>query len=306
MQSLYAYYKNAGGMSMNDIEKELFFSINKTYDLYHYLLILVTDIADYAQKRLELAQNKKLPSQEDLHPNARYINNRIIQQIRINSQLLHYLQSHKLSWVNNPDLIKGLYERIIDSDDYREYMNAETDDYQSDKSYITKIYKNILANHEPLFVALEEQSIFWNDEVEFVLGAIIKTIKKFKPEEAENAELMPLFKNEDDKEFTKSLFRKTILKSKEYQALIEKYSKNWDFERIAFLDIILLEMAIAEVVEFTSIPVKVTFNEYIELSKYYSTRRSNVFINGILDKIIEHLKSENLIVKQGRGLIGEV
>lgn len=306
MQALYAYYKNAGEASINDIEKELFFSVNKTYDLYHYILLLIVDVCDYANKRIEKAQNKKLPSSEDLNPNTRFIENKIINQIRINNQLLRYLEAKKLSWVNHPELIKGIYENVIDSAEYKEYMMADSVNYSTDKNFVTLIYKNIIAYSEPLFSALEEQSIFWNDEIEFVIGAIIKTIKKFKPEDAENSSLLPLFKNDEDKEFIKILYRKTILNRDKYQLLVEKFSKNWDFERIAFVDILLIEMAIAEVLEFPSIPVKVTFNEYIELSKFYSTGRSNIFINGILDKIFEHLKSTNQISKQGRGLIGEV
>jgi N utilization substance protein B len=264
------------------------------------------DVSDYAQKRIEIAQNKKLPSQEDLNPNKKFIDNQLINQIRINNQLLRYLETKKLSWINHPELIKSIYDNILESDDYKEYMEESSMNYQSDKNFITKVYKNIIANSEKLFLVLEEQSIFWNDEIEFVIGAIIKTIKKFKIDEAENVSLLPLYKNDEDKEFTKILFRKSILNRAEYQTLIEKYSKNWDFERIAFIDILLIEMAIAEVKEFSSIPVKVTFNEYIELSKFYSTRRSNIFINGILDKIFEHLKSTNQIVKQGRGLIGDL
>lgn len=305
MQALYAYYKNTGAASMNDIEKELFFSINKTFDLYHYLFLLIIDVSDYAQKRIEIAQNKKLPSLEDLNPNKKFIDNQLINQVRINNELLRYLEIKKLSWINHPELIKSIYDSLLESEEYAEYMNDSTNDYAGDKNFVAKIYKNIIANSEQLFQILEEQSIFWNDEVEFVIGSILKTIKKFKQNEAENATLLPLYKNDEDKEFAKILYRKSILNRAEYQTLIEKFSKNWDFERIAFIDILLIEMAIAEVKEFSSIPVKVTFNEYIELSKYYSTKRSNIFINGILDKIFEHLKTSNQIVKQGRGLIGE-
>ncbi|MBN2484785.1 MAG: transcription antitermination factor NusB [Bacteroidales bacterium] len=305
MQALYAYYKNAGGASMNDIEKELHFSINKTYDLYHYMFLLIIDVCNYAQKRIDIARNKKLPSEQDLRPNTKFIDNGLIAQLRMNSQLLRYTETKKLNWANNPELIKGIYDEMSASDDYAEYMADLNQSYQSDKNFISKIYKNVIANYEPLYHALEEQSIFWNDEIEFVIGAVIKTIKKFKLPEAENAQLLSLYKNDEDKEFSKVLFRKTILKRDEYQQLIEKFSKNWDFERIAFVDILLIEMAIAEVLEFPSIPVKVTFNEYIELSKYYSTNRSNIFINGILDKIFAHLKETNQIKKQGRGLIGE-
>lgn len=306
MQALYAYYKHDGQASINEIEKELFFSIKKTYDLYHYLLVLLVDISNYAQKRIEIARQKKLPTEADLHPNTRFTDNKLIEQLRINNQLLRYIEINKLNWANYPELIKGIYSEMTGSKDYETYMNTTDISFNSDKSFVAKIYKNIIANYEPIYNALEEQSIFWNDEVEFVISAIIKTIKKFKQGDAEEAQLMPLYKSKDDEEFAKKLFRKVILNQSEYRKLIEKFSQNWDFERIAFMDILLIEIAIGEAIEFQSIPIKVTFNEYIELSKYYSTKRSNVFINGMLDKIFNHLKTNKTIVKQGRGLIGEV
>jgi N utilization substance protein B len=306
MQALYAYHKHDGESSLNDIEKDLLFSINKTYDLYHYLLIIIVDLVNYAEKRIEIAQNKKLPSPEDLNPNIKFVDNKLAHQIRINNQLIKYIEVKKLSWVNYPELIKGLYQKIIESQIYSNYMNNNETGYQIDKSFIIKIYKNIIANYEPLYQALEEQSIFWNDEVEFVISAIIKTLKRFDVSENENSELMPLLKSDEDMQFTKNLYRKTILKQDEYTGYIKQFSKNWDFDRIAFMDIILLEMAICETLEFVDIPVKVTINEYIELSKFYSTKKSNQFINGVLDKVINYLKDNNKIVKQGRGLIGEV
>lgn len=306
MQALYAYYKHNGEASINEIEKELFFSIKKTYDLYHYLFVLIVDISNYALKRIEKAQQKKLPTEEDLNPNTRFVDNKFIEQLRINNQLLRYLEINKLNWVNNPELIKGIYNIMVESQEYESYMNAPENSYNTDKAFIAKVYKTIIANYEPIYNALEEQSIFWNDEIEFVIGSIIKTIKKFKAESTEDADLMPLYKSEDDEDFAKKLFRKVILNQGEYRKLIEKFSKNWEFDRIAFMDILLIEIAIGEAIEFQSIPIKVTFNEYIELSKYYSTKRSNVFINGMLDKIFNHLKENKTIKKQGRGLIGEV
>lgn len=306
MQALYAYSKQAGESTINSSEKDLFFSVNKTYDLYHHLLNLIISLSDYAQKRIEIGQNKKLPTDADLNPNTKFLENKLINQVRINNHLIKYIEQNKLSWVNDPELIKGIYNKIAASKFFGEYMNLEEGSYQADKTFVTKIYKNIISTYEPLFSSLEEQSIYWNDEVEFVIGAIIKTLKKFNEEDFEDAPLMPLYKNEDDIGFTKNLFRKAILKQDEYKELIKKFSKNWDFDRIAYMDILLLEMAICEATEFPNIPIKVTINEYIELSKYYSTKKSNVFINGILDKIITDLKKNNKIAKQGRGLIGEV
>jgi len=306
MQALYAYFKHDNSSSISICEKELLFSIQKTFDLYHYLLLLITDVADFAQSRIDIAKSKKIPSPEDLHPNTKFVENRVIEQIRTNSDLKNYLNHKKLSWVNYPELIKGLFNEIIISEEYKKYMGDITNSYDNDKAFICNIYKNIISRYEPLYNDLEEQSIYWNDEVEFILGIIIKTIKKFNETEESSQKLLPLFKNKEDESFSPILLKKVIANHVAYSELIKKYSMNWDVERIAFLDILIMQMAIGEVLEFSSIPVKVTLNEYLELSKYYSTDKSHVFINGILDRIFEELKNSNQIHKLGRGLIGEI
>ena len=305
MQALYAFFTQDGESSINKSEKELLFSIQKTYELYHYLLILVIDLVDFANSRIELSRQKKIPTYDDLHPKLKFINNKVISQIRTNSNLLTYLKSHKLSWGNYPELIKGLYNELVENKDYKDYIESPESSYNEDKIFTCFIFNKIFAKHEPLYANLEEQSIFWNDEIDYIIGIIIKTIKKFKEEEGENSKLMPLYKSPLDEEFSKVLFRKVVLNHKEYREMIEKYSKNWDIDRIAFVDILLMQMAIAEAVEFQSIPIKVSLNEYLELSKFYSTPKSSVFINGVLDKIIIQLKKENKINKQGRGLMGD-
>jgi len=305
MQILFAYFKTEGS-SLNKFESQLFFSINKSYDLYHYLLLLITEIADYASARIEIAKQKRIPTSEDLDPNTRFINNRLIHQIRNNESLQKYINEHKLSWVNDPGLIKKLYEDLTGSDYYRQYMKLPGQEYEEDKKFVINIYDSVIAQNNDLIQTLEEQSIFWNDEFEFVINMITKTLKLFQSGQHDHASLMPLYKNDEDKDFVKQLFRKVIIKRDEYLELIREYTQNWDIERIAFIDVLIMEMAIAEVLEFPSIPVKVTFNEYLELAKYYSTNKSSFFINGILDKIFEKLKKENKIKKHGRGLIGEV
>lgn len=306
MQALYAYFKHDGKSSLKKAEQELFYSIEKTFELYHYFLLLPIDVANYAESRIEIAKNKKIPTYDDLHPNTRFTNNRVISQLRINTSLLHYIETKKLNWTRYPELIKGLYTETQESHCYKDFMSSDTTSYEMDKSFICNWYKDVIAQYDPLYQNLEEQSIYWNDEPEFIIGIIIKTIKKFKESDGDASELMPLYKSNEDKEFAGKLLHKVVINHKEYQALIEKYSKNWDYERIAFLDIIFMQMAIAEGIEFSSIPTKVTLNEYLELAKYYSTLKSNIFINGILDKIFSFLKEENRIKKQGRGLIGEI
>ena len=305
MQALYAYFKHDGESSLKKSEKELDFSINKSYDLYHYLFLIPLELADYAQGRIDLARQKRIPTFDDLHPNTRFCDNKVIEQLRNNSDLLKYLETCKLSWKNNPELIKELYHQMISSESYNKYMNDPENSYKSDRNYLEIIFKEIVSSSESLYQVLEEQSIYWNDEGEFIITANIKTLSRFKQSNPEGGSLLPLFKNDEDKDFPKKLLRKVVLNHQEYGELISKYSKNWDVERIAFMDILLMQMAIAESIEFVSIPVKVTLNEYLELAKYYSTSRSNKFLNGILDKIFEHLRETNKIVKQGRGLIGD-
>lgn len=304
LQVTYAYYSSEE-KSLSKTEKELFFCINKSYDLYHYLMALVIDIADYAEKRIEIRKKKLQPTHEDLHPNNKFITNTVIQQLRDNRQLNAYLDQKKLSWVNNPELIKELYLIILESDLYKNYMDDETRSFLDDRKFIEKLFSKIILVAEDLYIVLEEQSIFWNDDVEFVISMIVKTIKHFKEFTDSDHILMPLYKDQEDHDFAKNLIRKTIVNHNELRELIKKHSKNWDVDRIAFMDILIMQLAISEFLYFPSIPTKVSMNEYIELSKFYSTEKSRNFINGILDKTLKDLKASKKIEKVGRGLIGE-
>ena len=304
LQVLYAYYSSEE-RSINNTEKELFFCIHKTYDLYHYLLALVIEIADYAETRIELKRNKHQPTQEDLHPNIKFVSNLFIQQLRENRQLTAYLNQTKLSWVNHPELIKELYLIVTESEIYQEYVSSETRSFMDDRKFIEKIFNKIFLVSEELYEVLEEQSIYWNDDIEFVISVIIKTTKRFNETTDSGQHLMPLYKDEEDREFARDLLRKSVINHDELQALIKVHSSNWDVERIAFMDILMMQMAITEFLYFPSIPTKVTMNEYIELSKFDSTEKSRNFINGILDKTLKDLKKEGKINKAGRGLVGE-
>ncbi len=304
MQVLYAYYSSEE-KSLNNTEKELFFCIHKTYDLYHYLFALVIDIADYAEGRIEIKKNKHQPTHEDLHPNTKFVSNLFINQLRSNRQLNAYLKQTKLSWVNHPELIKELYLIMIESEIYDEYKNSEIRSYVDDRKFIEKIFNKIFLVSEELYEVLEEQSIYWNDDIEFVISVITKTIKKFNEFSDSDQRLMPMYKDDEDRVFAKELFRKSILNHEELQSLIKVHSSNWDVDRIAFMDILMMQLAITEFLHFPSIPTKVTMNEYIELSKFYSTEKSRNFINGILDKTLKDLKKEGKINKAGRGLVGE-
>ena len=184
-------------------------------------------------------------------------------------------------------------------------MKSENHGYLSDKKFIIKLITDLFSNSEDLLSNLEEQSIFWNDDMEYISAMIEKTLKKFKADSGENTPLMPLFKNEEDEEFVKILFRKAILNSKICSELINKNTTNWEVERIALMDILVMQLAITEILEFSEIPIKVTLNEYIEIAKYYCTSKSSTFVNGILDNIVKEIREKGLFNKSGRGLVGE-
>lgn len=304
LQELYAYNK-AENPSINQFEKELFYSIHKTYDLYHYYLQLFVEVGEYAQSRIELALNKKVPTQEDLNPNTRFVNNKAIALIRNNDPLMRYLQQSKFSWKQFPEIVKSIYNSIRNSDYFLEYMAEPAGSFKSDRKLLTDILEKTMVNDPELTQWIEDQSILWIDDIEPAATMTYTTLSKLKETDPQNWSLLPEYKDTDDMEFVKTLFRKAVLNRVDYTTLIENQVENWDVERIAFMDVLIMQMAIAEFIEFPSIPVKVSINEYLEISKLYSTEKSNVFINGVLDKIVDKLKSENRIIKTGRGLIEE-
>lgn len=304
LQVLYAYYSSEE-KSINNTEKELFFCLQKSYDLYHYLFELVIEIANYAENRIEIRKNKHQPTHEDLHPNTKFISNQVIQQLRSNKQLNTYVDQRKLNWKDYPDLIKDLYLFMIESEIYKNYMADDIRSFMNDRKFVDKLFNKIILVTEDLYMVLEEQSIYWNDDIEFVVSMISKSLKKFNELTDSEQGLMPMFKDKEDRDFAKDLIRKSIINHNEIRELIKEHSKNWDVDRIAFMDILIMQLAITEFIYFPSIPTKVSMNEYIELSKFYSTEKSRNFINGILDKTLKDLKKLGKINKAGRGLIGE-
>lgn len=304
LQSLYAYYKT-GREDMARSEKELHFNIQKAYELYHYLLLLIIDVVLYAESRIELARDKHIPTHEDLHPNTRFIDNQLIDQLSSNEQLLRFVQQHKLNWTNYPELIKEIYKKVIEGEKYVAYMASESNSYAEDKKIIIQVYTHVIFPNESLSAIMEEQSIYWNDDLEFITSMIVKTFKRFKEDDGPQKSLMDLYKSMEDRDYVVKLYRQTILHREEYVEYIKQNTRNWDLERIAFMDVLIMQMALAELIEFSSIPTKVTLNEYLDISKFYSTSKSSVFINGVLDKVVMQLREEKKILKKGRGLIGE-
>jgi N utilization substance protein B len=304
LMALYAFNRREDN-NLPQAESELMFSIGKTYDLYHLLLLLVVDIADIAGEKIDQALQKRMPSPEDLNPRRRFVDNAVIAQLRINKALKDYLSSKKLSWTNNPHIPRVLYNKMTAWNVYEEYMRSETHTYQTDKKFIIRMITELFIFSEDLNSNLEEQSIYWNDDMEYITAMVEKTLKKFKSDSGEDAALMPLYKNEEDAEYVKILFRKTILHDKKTSEFIDKNTTNWEVDRIALVDILVMQMAITEILEFPEIPVKVTLNEYIEIAKYYCTSKSSTFVNGILDNIVKEMRDGGIFNKYGRGLVGE-
>ena len=296
VQILYSYYKS-DSKSLPVAEKELFHSIEKTYDLYFHLLQLSVDITRYATAIIETKRNRLRPTNEDLNPNIRFINNSFIEQLSKNIQFNEYLKTNKLSWINHPDIIKELYEEIIATDIYKDYMQGSSVDYTADKDIWRKIYKKVILQNEELDDSIQDQNIYWADDIEIVVSFIIKTIKRFDLANGEEQALLPMFKDPEDAEFARKLFQSVLTNGAIYRDLIDKNTKNWELDRIAFMDIVIMEVALAELMDFPTIPVNVTFNEYIEIAKLYSTDKSSTFINGVLDNIVGQLKKENKLIK---------
>ena len=296
VQIVYAYYQN-GGKNLDTAEKELFFSLSKAYDLYNYLLLLMVEVTKQANKRLNAAKNKLVPTKEELFPNTKFVENRFIAQLEVNKQLLEFSNNQKKTWENEADFVKTLCDKILESDIYKEYMASETSSYEEDRELWRKLYKNIIFNNIELDQALEDQSLYWNDDKEIVDTFVLKTIKRFDEKNGAKQELLPEFKDEEDQDFARRLFRRTILNADYYRHLISENTKNWDLDRVAFMDVVIMQIALAEILSFPNIPVSVSLNEYVEIAKLYSTPKSGGFINGTLDGIVNSLKKENKLTK---------
>ena len=284
VQIVYSYLVNKD-KSIDTSEKELFFSLEKAYELYHRLLLLMIELTDAQNKRIENARFKYTATAADKNPDTRLINNRFIAQLRENKMLKEYVDRQSVSWVNEPDFIRILLDRLLASDLYKTYLTSEEDSYAVDQDFWKKAFKHIIVENEDLSEILEAQSLYWNDDLETISTFVLKTIKRFDQSKGAEQELLPMFKDDEDAEFAKMLFRKTLMNVDVNKALIDQHTKNWEIDRVAFMDIVIMLVAIAEIKSFPTIPVKVTLNEYIEIAKAYSTIKSGHFINGILDAI---------------------
>lgn len=302
LQTLYAFYQEGEG-DAGKAEKALFFSIDKMEEMYIYLLTLIVEMQGAAIDRIEAGKNKQLPSKEDLHPNTKFVTNRPLRILANSKTLRKKAEDLGVTWSDNRDLVKKEFKMLMETEDYKEYMESEERGFAHDRDFLLRFFKRHMINFELLHDYFEEKSVFWNDDLDLISSMTIKTIKTIK-ENDDDVELLPLWKGDDDEEdFVKTLYRRSLSLAEENESIISEYTKNWEIERIALMDTILMKMAMAEVRSFPSIPAKVSMNEYIELSKYYSTPKSNGFINGVLDQSFAKLKEDGLVEKTGRGLI---
>lgn len=301
MQALYAFYQSEEKDVVRS-EKELFTSIDRIYDLYVHLLTLLPAIKFTAERIIEENRNKKLQSSIELNPNLKLVNNPVFTSME-NSSILKKLAIEKhISWQNEHELLRSVLMEITKSEEYVQYMNSEENSFVHHKDFIITIYKYYIANNELLENFLENKSIHWADDIGLVNSILLKTILNIV--EKDDLQLFPLYKNEeDDKTFAEDLFRKTVVHDAENMAYISNKTHNWDVDRIAMMDVLLMKMALTEILHFETVPIKVSLNEYIEISKLYSTPKSKVFINGILDKLVQDFRAEGKLVKAGRGLI---
>jgi N utilization substance protein B len=295
VQLTYAYYQN-GSKNIDSAEKEMFFSLSKAYDLYNYLLALIVAVTKEAGRRLEIAQAKARREGRP-EPSSKFVLNRFALQLETNKQLQDFLETQKRSWADTPEFVGRLFEQIEQSQIYKEYMEGKDDDYATDRELWRRIYRTLIQENEDLDALLEEQSLYWNDDKDVVDTFVLKTIKRFDEKNGAKQELLPEYDSDEERDYARKLFRATILNADEYQRYMSEASRNWDFSRLAYMDVVIMQIAIAEMMTFPSIPVSVTINEYVELAKYYSTPRSAGYINGMLDAIAQHLTSTHRLLK---------
>ncbi len=294
VQIVYAYYKNSG-KNMKAAEDEVFFSLSKAYDLYLHLLLLMPAVTHYAADRIAFNSNKLRPAHSDINPNLKFVENRFITQLQANEQLVKFSEKTKFNWVDSSDFLRRLFNNIEQSDIYKEYMASPESSYEQDKELWRKLYKSFIFENEELDAILEEQSLYWNDDKAIVDTFVVKTIKKFAQSEGASQKLLPEYKDLDDMEYARKLLRATIANAQEYRELMSQSSKNWEMSRLAFMDVVIMQTALAELLIFDDIPASVTLNEYVEIAKYYSTPKSSSFVNGVLDNIVKKLRQEGKI-----------
>ncbi len=295
VQLTYAYYQN-GHHNMDTAEKELLFSLSKAYDLYNYLLGLIVAITQEERRRVDIA-TRRAEREGTETPSQRFAFNKFATQLEENKQLNLFMEDKKMSWENDVEAVRKLCDQIERSPLYQEYMMSDAEDYETDRELWRRIYRTLILGNEDLDAILEEKSLYWNDDKEIVDTFVLKTIKRFDPANKADQELLPEYDDTEDREYALKLFRSTILNADTYQRYMSETSRNWNFSRLAYMDVVLMQIAIAEMLTFPNIPISVTINEYVDLAKLYSTPKSGGYINGMLDAIARHLVDTGRLLK---------
>lgn len=295
VQLTYAYYQN-GHHNMDTAEKELLFSLSKAYDLYNYLLGLIVAITQEERRRVDIA-TRRAEREGTETPSQRFAFNKFATQLEENKQLNLFMEDKKMSWENDVEAVRKLCDQIERSPLYQKYMMGDAEDYETDRELWRRIYRTLIQGNEDLDAILEEKSLYWNDDKEIVDTFVLKTIKRFDPANKADQELLPEYDDTEDREYALKLFRSTILNADTYQRYMSETSRNWNFSRLAYMDVVLMQIAIAEMLTFPNIPISVTINEYVDLAKLYSTPKSGGYINGMLDAIARHLVDTGRLLK---------
>ncbi|MDH4473657.1 MAG: transcription antitermination factor NusB [Fluviicola sp.] len=305
LQALYAYFQSDED-NLRKTETELMKSVERIYDLYLYLLLSFGELKELAEYRMDENKKKIRPGEEDLNPNRKFADNQVIAQFLASYELRIASEERSVNWIGdeNREMFRKIFIQMRESETWFTFMGNGMEGFEEDQQFAMALFKNEIANSEILYQHFEEKNIHWIDDIDLACSMVVKTIKSTV--EGGKLEVMPLYKDkEDEQEFIQTLLRKTISMDSENHALIDDLTKNWEVDRIAKMDILLLKMAITELQVCKNIPKKVTLNEYIEISKFYSTPKSHGFINGILDKAIDRLEKDQKIQKIGRGLMND-
>ena len=303
LQMLYTFYNQKESMDLKTAKTQLLQSVDLMYDLYLYLLLTFQEVRNASLSKMDDRANKLRPSFEDLNPNRKLVDNEIIERIMGSVALQDLCQRRNVNWNSDEkqEIFRKLFIEIEKSEVYFEHMEALENDFSNAKNFLVHLFRSEIANSPLIYNFFEEEEIRWMDDIDLACSMVIKTIKMSTEEEG--FDFLPLYKeNDDEKDFITTLLKQTVALDQESEHLIEEMADNWELDRIAKMDVLLLKMAFAELQSFESLPTKVTINEYLEISKYYSTPKSNVFINGILDKSLKKLVKEKKVLKTGRGL----
>ena len=303
LQALYAYHQ-ADTTDRKQHEKLLLQNIDKVFEMYIWMLSLIDEVIQFSSNDAEERANKHLPTADDLNPNLKILENRFIASLHVNKDYIAAVKKYKISWDFEPELAKSLFITLKNSDEYKAYLQKTDDTLQTDKDIIKFIFKKVILKSSLAEQVFEDKFIAWPVDKDVLQALIAKTFKNFSYDNPQQNKLAEVTGNwAEDRDFIVDLFEQTIRYNADYQEMIGQKTQNWEPERIAMMDTLLMKMAIAEFIGFSSVPVKVTINEYLEIAKEFSTPKSNSFINGILDKILFELKEQNRIRKTGRGLI---